>query len=108
MKRLPFLFFLAGAACTAPAAETELFFDGPEVIKLDWNTACPRVGDFNGDGLQDLVVLNQDRARIEFLLQRKAGVKEGEPERTSRTDRWNPILEVSRLDKQPLVIGQNA
>lgn len=108
MKRLSFLFFLAGAACAAPTAETELFFDGPEVIKLDWNTACPRVGDFNGDGLQDLVVLNQDRARIEFLLQRKAGVKEGEPERTSRTDRWNPILEVSRLDKQPLVIGQNA
>lgn len=106
MKRLSFLLILTAAASLAPAAE--LFFDGPEVIKLDWNTACPRVGDFNGDGLQDLVVLNSDRARIEFLLQRKEGPKPGEPERTSRTDRWNPILELSRLDKQPLVIGQSA
>lgn len=84
-----------------------LFFDGPEVIKLDWNTSCPRAGDFNGDGLQDLVLLNQDRARIEFLLQRKEGLKPGEPERTSRTDRWNPILEISRLEKQPLVVGHS-
>lgn len=105
MRSLLFL-----AALTAQAAEPPpgLYFDGPEVVKLDWNTACPRVGDFNGDGLQDLVLLNQDRARIEFLLQRKDGPKAGEPERTSRSDRWNPILEMSRLDKQPLVIGKSA
>ncbi|SKA86421.1 Repeat domain-containing protein [Prosthecobacter debontii] len=89
------------------ADSSGLYFDGPEVIKLDWNTSCPRAGDFNGDGLQDLVLLNQDRARIEFLLQRKEGLKLGEPERTSRTDRWNPILEISRLEKQPLVIGHS-
>lgn len=104
MRALLFL-----AALTAHAAEPSgLFFDGPEVVKLDWNTSSPRAGDFNGDGLQDLVLINQDRARIEFLLQRKEGSKLGAPERTSRTDRWNPILEVSRLDKQPLVIGQSA
>ena len=97
------------AALSVQAADTPgIYFDGPEVIKLDWNTSSPRAGDFNGDGLQDLVLLNQDRARIEFLLQRKDGVKPGEPERTSRTDRWNPILEVSRLEKQPLVIGHSA
>ncbi|MCW0218762.1 MAG: VCBS repeat-containing protein [Prosthecobacter sp.] len=102
-----FLLFLA--ALSVQAAETPgIYFDGPEVIKLDWTTSSPRSGDFNGDGLQDLVLLNQDRARIEFLLQRKEGVKPGEPERTSRTDRWNPILEISRLDKQPLVIGHSA
>ena len=49
-----------------------------------------------------------DRARIEILLQRKDGVKPGEPEKTSREDRWNPILEVSRFDKQPLVLGHAA
>jgi hypothetical protein len=104
MRALLFL-----AALTAQAADTPgLYFDGPEVVKLDWNTSSPRSGDFNGDGLQDLVVLNQDRARIEFLLQRKAGAQPGEPERTSRGDRWNPILEISRLEKQPLIIGQSA
>lgn len=101
----PFILSLlvSSAACAA-----ELYFDGPEVIKLDWNTSSPRAGDFNGDGLTDLALLNQDRARIEFLLQRKEGAKPGEPERTSRADRWNPILEVSRLEKQPFVIGRSA
>lgn len=104
MRFLPLL-----AALSVQAADTPgLYFDGPEVIKLDWNTSSLRAGDFNGDGLQDIVLLNQDRARIEFLLQRKEGVKLGEPERTSRADRWNPVLELSRLEKQPLVIGRSA
>jgi len=94
-------------AATTNAADN-LYFDGPEVVKLDWNTACPRTGDFNGDGLADIVVINRDRARIEFLLQRKDGITPGEAERSSRKDRWNPILEVSRFDKQPLVISHNA
>lgn len=90
------------------AAADGIFFDGPEVVKLDWNTTALRCADFNGDGLPDLALINQDRARIEFLLQRKDGPKPGEPERTSRDDRWNPVLELSRLDKQPLVIGRRA
>lgn len=100
---------LALALLTSSAlAADSLYFDGPEVVKLDWNTVCPRSADFNGDGLTDIVLINQDRARLEFLLQRKDGVRPGEPERSSRTDRWNPILEVSRFDKQPLVIGRSA
>lgn len=93
-------------ATTVLAQTPPLYFDGPEVVKLDWNTATPRAGDFNGDGLVDLAIVNSSRARIEFLLQRKDGVKPGEPEKTARTDRWNPILEVSRFEKQPLVIGR--
>lgn len=99
---------LALLASTSALAADSLYFDGPEVVKLDWNTACPRSADFNGDGLTDIVVINQDRARIEFLLQRIDGVLPGAPERSSRTDRWNPILEVSRFDKQPFVIGHSA
>ncbi|MBV6499903.1 MAG: hypothetical protein CJBNEKGG_02367 [Prosthecobacter sp.] len=101
----PVLLFIA--ASSAFAAEG-LYFNGPEVVKLDWNTSCPRAADFNGDGLMDLVVINQDRARLEFLLQRKEGLRPGDPERTSRPDRWSPVLEMSRFDKLPLVIGHNA
>ncbi|HRK14590.1 MAG TPA: VCBS repeat-containing protein [Prosthecobacter sp.] len=90
------------------AAAEGLYFDGPEVVKLDWNTTALRSADFNGDGLPDLALINRDRARIEFLFQRKDGPKAGEPERTSREDRWNPVLELSRLDKKPLVIGRRA
>lgn len=100
------LFLLAATASFA--ATPALYFDGPEIVKLDWNTSSPRAGDFNGDGLTDLAILNSSRARIEFLLQRKDGVKVGEPEKSAREDRWNPILEVSRFDKQPLVIGHAA
>ncbi len=90
------------------AEKPALYFDGPEIVKLDWNTSSPRAGDFNGDGLTDLAIVNSSRARIEFLLQRKDGVKPGDPEKSAREDRWNPILEVSRFDKQPLVIGHAA
>ncbi|MBL9133659.1 MAG: VCBS repeat-containing protein [Verrucomicrobiaceae bacterium] len=95
---------LASTAFSAPP----LYFDGPEVVKLDWATGSPRAADFNGDGLTDIAIINSDRARIEILLQRKDGVKPGEPEKTSREDRWNPILEVSRFEKEPLVIGHAA
>ncbi|HEY1050977.1 MAG TPA: VCBS repeat-containing protein [Prosthecobacter sp.] len=106
-KILPFL--VAATASTHVLAESPaLYFDGPEVVKLDWSTSSPRAGDFNGDGLTDLAIINSSRARIEFLLQRKDGMQSGEPEKTARTDRWNPILEVSRFDKQPLVIGRTA
>lgn len=93
---------------TAAFSATPLYFEGPEVVKLDWATGSPRAADFNGDGLTDVAIINSDRARVEILLQRKDGVKPGEPEKTSREDRWNPILEVSRFEKQPLVLGHAA
>ena len=81
-------------------------FGAPEVLKLDWNTRSPRVADFNGDGRPDLALLNLDRSRIEFLVQGEAGPKEAVPEKRSNRDRWNPVLEWSRFEKQPLVVGQ--
>lgn len=101
---LPLIFVATSALAEKPA----LYFDGPEIVKLDWNTSSPRAADFNGDGLTDLAIINASRARIEFLLQRKDGVQTGAAEKSARADRWNPILEVSRFDKQPLVIGHAA
>ncbi len=102
-------FLLAALRLTSSALAVDpLYFDGPEVVKLDWSTGSPRAADFNGDGLTDIAIINSDRARIEILLQRKEGIRPGSPERTSREDRWNPILEVSRFDKEALVIGHAA
>jgi FG-GAP-like repeat len=82
-------------------------FTGPEVLKLDWNTRCPRAADFDGDGLMDIALLNLDRSRVEFLLQGKDGIKPGEAGVRARHDVWNPILEVSRFTKQPFVVGRS-
>ncbi len=100
-----------GAHAEAPASAVKsapkLHLTGPEIVKLDWNTRCPRSADFNADGLPDIALINQDRARVEILLQGKAGVKLGQPEARGKNETWNPILELSRFEKQPLVVGSS-
>jgi hypothetical protein len=52
------------------AAQEPFGFSGMEMYKLDWDTGNLRLADVNGDGLTDIVVVNNARARIECLLQR--------------------------------------
>lgn len=49
-------------------------FDGLELIKIDNNAGPFLVADMNGDGLNDLVVVNNSKSRIEIQYQ-KAGAK---------------------------------
>jgi hypothetical protein len=101
-------FFLSLAARAGEqTAPRQARFSEPEILKLGWNTRCPRCADFNGDGRPDIVLVNQDRSRIEFLLQNADGAKDGAPEFQSRRDIWNPLLERSRFEKVPLVVGGN-
>jgi hypothetical protein len=51
-------------------AQESFGFSGMEMYKLDWDTSNLRLADVNGDGLTDIVVVNNARARIECLLQR--------------------------------------
>ena len=60
------LSFLASGE-TKPAKES-FGFSGMEMYKLDWDTHNLRLADVNGDGLTDIVVVNNARARIECLL----------------------------------------
>lgn len=50
----------------------QYFGFGPmETLKLQWQFGAPIVADLNHDGLNDLIVLNNRKARIELLLQKK-------------------------------------
>ena len=45
-----------------------LGFGGLEVIKLDWATRSLNAADVDGDGLNDLVVVNNDLSKIEVYI----------------------------------------
>lgn len=45
-------------------------FGAMEILKLDWEMGKPLAGDLNGDSLNDLVVCNNRKSRIELLLQK--------------------------------------
>ncbi len=46
-------------------------FDEPEILKLQNGMGKPIVVDINGDGLNDIVIVNNAKARVELLLQKK-------------------------------------
>ena len=57
------------AVCLGDLSEYYGFGD-MEILKLDWELGTPLAGDLNGDSLNDLVVCNNRKARIELLLQK--------------------------------------
>jgi len=94
------------ALASAPerAAAAGVALGGPEVYKLDWNTRSLRVADLDGDGRNDLALLNNARAKIELLYQRGPGRLRRAEQRASRR-RWEPVLEDARFRKESVVTG---
>ncbi len=104
---IPSRLLLTVAALGASASTTfadGIAFDGPEVVKLDWNTRVLQPADMNGDGLVDLVVINNDRASVVILQQRKPGEAAPEIPGLSRS-RWQPVLEDARFNKVTVTTG---
>ena len=64
-------FVLASAARGQDAEIASYFgFDGLEVVKIDPNAGPIAVGDMDGDGRLDLIVVNNFKSRIELHLQK--------------------------------------
>ncbi|MGJ8652295.1 MAG: FG-GAP repeat domain-containing protein [Opitutaceae bacterium] len=95
---------LLGSACSLVASD-KLSFAGPEVLKLDWNTRSLNVSDLNEDGLNDLALINQDTAQIEFLLQRSSATDPGNGKKRLSRNRWEPVLEDARFDTEGVAVG---
>ncbi len=54
------------------AAKPVFGFLGPEIYKLQYDISFLRAADLNSDGLTDLLVANNAKARLDMLIQRKS------------------------------------
>lgn len=82
-----------------------LSFSGPEVLKLDWSTRSLNVSDMDNDGLNDLIVINNDTAKIEILYQLAKGADAVGRKRQLNRNRWEPVLEDARFEGEAITIG---
>ena len=99
--RTPVLFGLAFALASVGGA---LELGGPEVLKIGWSSGSLTAGDIDADGRTDLAIINNDRARIELLIQRDPGSPNGRA-RPVGLERWQPVLEDARFDRRSVPTG---
>ena len=62
-----------------------------EIVKLDWGIMGVQVADFNGDGRNDIAIVNNQKARIELLIQ-KEGNKEPSRDREQKAHEPDHIV----------------
>ncbi len=92
--------------CTVLNCEVlALSFSGPEVLKLDWSTRSLTVSDVDNDGLNDLIVINNDTAKIELLFQLPEDADGVRKKRQFKRNRWEPELEDARFEREAITIG---
>ena len=99
------LLWLVGGFSTLCAANAPIAFNDPLVAKLDWGTRALTVHDLNRDGLNDLILINNDQTQIQWLLQQKAGEGSASGKKALSNQRWDPVLEDATFDKQSITIG---
>ena len=76
-------------------------FNDLEVIKLGDNPGPVYSADINGDGLEDVLVINNRKSRIDLLLQKK----DASPSDTVEVSRANEIPEHWRFEKKRIMVS---
>jgi hypothetical protein len=93
-----------GLAIATASSGATLELGGPEIVKIGWSSGSLAAGDIDADGRTDLAIINNDRARIELLIQREPGSSENR-NRPVGLERWQPVLEDARFDRRTLPTG---
>ncbi|HVJ79983.1 MAG TPA: VCBS repeat-containing protein, partial [Planctomycetia bacterium] len=98
MNRITIGMALVGATLAGPAIAQDLAgyygFLTPEIYKLDSRSSNLTSVDLNGDGLQDIVIVNNAKSQIDVLLQRR---KADDGETSLVGQETNEILSSSRM-----------
>jgi hypothetical protein len=103
-RRLTRTAAFVGLALALTSVGAALELGGPEILKIGWSSGSLTAGDIDSDGRTDLAIINNDRARIELLIQRKPGAPNGRT-RPVGLDRWQPVLEDARFDRTSVPTG---
>ena len=83
-------------------------FEEMEIIKLDRGIKGLRVVDFDGDGRNDIAVVNNRKAKIELLLQKEAvGPGETAVAVDAEDVDINQIIPPTRFERQSVAVSQN-
>jgi hypothetical protein len=69
----------AWAAFAAPSSTNRFGFSGPEIFPIDNQIGLLRAADLDGDGLRDLVVVNNGRSKITLLYNQTGKTNQSAP-----------------------------
>jgi len=101
-RLLPISCALAGLPASA------LIFSEPLALKVGWDTQALFLGDVDGDGREDMAIIDNARARIVFHYGLKEGESADSQEISTQKDKWEPLLENAPFNKRWLTTGVTA
>ncbi len=82
-------------------------FGEMETVKLDWGIHSPVIADFDGDGRNDIAIVNNSRAKIELLIQKPAVTPGETPVAVDPNDvDINVLVTPTRFDRQNVALSE--
>jgi|GEM_PF-6985929 len=102
------LFLLPLAAVFPALPAFAQVFSEPLAVKVGWDSQALFLGDIDGDGHEDMAIINNARARIVIRYGLKPGEKADTGEVAVQKDQWDPMLENAPYQKRWVTTGVTA